>query len=74
VLARHGRGAASVRKRTAEALEKGVFGSPFFLVGRESFWGWDRLPMIEAWLERRALEAAKPSTPGTNKPIADPAV
>lgn len=43
-----------LRKRTAEALDKGVFGSPFFLVGREPFWGWDRLPMIETWLERRA--------------------
>jgi 2-hydroxychromene-2-carboxylate isomerase len=53
-----------LRKRTAEALDKGVFGSPFFLVGREPFWGWDRLPMIEAWLERPASEAAKPSTPG----------
>jgi 2-hydroxychromene-2-carboxylate isomerase len=53
-----------LRKRTAEALDKGVFGSPFFLVGREPFWGWDRLPMIEGWLERRASEAARPSTPG----------
>jgi 2-hydroxychromene-2-carboxylate isomerase len=53
-----------LRERTAEALGKGVFGSPFFLVGREPFWGWDRLPMIENWLERRASTAAKPSMPG----------
>lgn len=52
-----------LRERTAEALDKGVFGSPFFLVGREPFWGWDRLPMIEVWLERRASEAGEPSTP-----------
>jgi 2-hydroxychromene-2-carboxylate isomerase len=52
-----------LRERTAEALDKGVFGSPFFLVGREPFWGWDRLPMIEVWLERQASEAGEPSTP-----------
>lgn len=40
-----------LRERTAEALSKGVFGSPFVLVDGEPFWGWDRLPMVEAWLE-----------------------
>ena len=41
-----------LRERTAEALAKGVFGSPFFLADSEPFWGWDRLPMLEAWLAR----------------------
>lgn len=43
---------ARLKAATAEALEKGVFGSPFFRVGDEPFWGWDRMPMLEAWLER----------------------
>ncbi|MCA1908869.1 MAG: 2-hydroxychromene-2-carboxylate isomerase [Magnetospirillum sp.] len=38
------------RQATEEALAKGVFGSPFFLVDGEPFWGWDRLPMVEEWL------------------------
>jgi 2-hydroxychromene-2-carboxylate isomerase len=39
-----------VRDVTEEALGKGVFGSPFFLVDGEPFWGWDRIPMLEQWL------------------------
>lgn len=34
-----------------EAISKGVFGSPFFIVKGEPFWGWDRIPMLESWLE-----------------------
>lgn len=37
---------------TAEGLAKGVFGSPFFLVDGEPFWGADRLPMLDEWLSR----------------------
>ena len=40
-----------VRQVSSEAISKGVFGSPFFLVEGEPFWGWDRIPMIEHWLE-----------------------
>ena len=40
-----------VKAVSAEAIEKGVFGSPFFRVDGEPFWGWDRLPILEAWLE-----------------------
>lgn len=39
-----------IRNVTAEAVAKGVFGSPFFFVGSEPFWGQDRLPEIERWL------------------------
>ena len=39
-----------VKDVSTEALAKGVFGSPYFLVGAEPFWGWDRLPMLEEWL------------------------
>lgn len=34
-----------------QALEKNIFGSPFFLVDGEPFWGWDRLPVLEQWLK-----------------------
>ncbi len=44
---------ARVKAAGAEALEKGVFGSPFFLVDGEPFWGWDRMPMLEDWLRKR---------------------
>ncbi|MCW5606393.1 MAG: 2-hydroxychromene-2-carboxylate isomerase [Burkholderiales bacterium] len=33
------------------AIERGVFGSPFFIVDREPFWGQDRMDQIERWLE-----------------------
>ena len=35
---------------TAEAIEKGVFGSPSFIVEGELFWGQDRLNYVEAAL------------------------
>lgn len=35
-----------------EALARGVFGAPFIFVDGEPFWGHDRLPQIERWLER----------------------
>ena len=41
-----------VKAMSAEALAKGVFGSPFFIADGEPFWGWDRLPMLEEWLEK----------------------
>jgi 2-hydroxychromene-2-carboxylate isomerase len=41
---------AGIKERVAreneEAIGKGVFGSPFFLVDGESFWGSDRLNLI----------------------------
>lgn len=40
----------ALRARTQEAVDKGVFGSPFFIAGGEPFWGWDRIPMLEEWL------------------------
>jgi 2-hydroxychromene-2-carboxylate isomerase len=41
---------AALREATAEAIRRGVFGAPFFLVGEEPFWGQDRLPLLEACL------------------------
>lgn len=34
-----------------EAIQRGVFGSPFVIVDGQSFWGTDRLWMVEEWLE-----------------------
>ncbi len=34
------------------AMAKGVFGSPFFIVDGEPFWGCDRIPMLEEWVRR----------------------
>jgi 2-hydroxychromene-2-carboxylate isomerase len=40
------------KARSDEAIGRGVFGSPWFFVDGEPFWGWDRLPMIDDWLTR----------------------
>ncbi|MGD1867950.1 MAG: 2-hydroxychromene-2-carboxylate isomerase [Neomegalonema sp.] len=37
-------------RNTAEAIERGVFGAPFYIVGEEMFWGQDRLPYLDAHL------------------------
>lgn len=37
-------------QETDAALTRGVFGSPFFFVGDEGFWGADRLNTLEWWL------------------------
>jgi len=34
------------------ALARNVFGSPFFIVDGEPFWGCDRIPMLEDWIRR----------------------
>lgn len=33
------------------AIERGVFGSPFFFIDGEPFWGHDKLEEIDAWLD-----------------------
>jgi 2-hydroxychromene-2-carboxylate isomerase len=35
---------------TSEAIDQGVFGSPFFVADGEPFWGWDRIELMLAWL------------------------
>ncbi len=39
---------ATLKARTDEAIERRIFGSPFFLVDGEPFWGVDRLDQL-AW-------------------------
>jgi 2-hydroxychromene-2-carboxylate isomerase len=43
---------ALAKARSQEAVDRGAFGSPWFFVDGEPFWGWDRLPMIDDWLSR----------------------
>ena len=40
------------RKEVDDAIAKGVFGSPYFMVDGEPFWGVDRMPMLEEWVRR----------------------
>jgi 2-hydroxychromene-2-carboxylate isomerase len=39
-----------LRSAVAASLERGVFGSPFFIVDGEPFWGSDRLEQLDNWL------------------------
>lgn len=41
-----------LRQQCEAALAKGMFGAPFVIIDGEAFWGVDRLPQIEMWLER----------------------
>jgi 2-hydroxychromene-2-carboxylate isomerase len=41
---------AALRDATDQALARGVFGSPFFIVEGEPFWGHDRLDQLDRWL------------------------
>ncbi|HTP73476.1 MAG TPA: DsbA family protein, partial [Burkholderiaceae bacterium] len=39
-----------LRDAVAASLARGVFGSPFFFVDGEPFWGSDRLEQLDDWL------------------------
>jgi len=40
-----------LKVETEAAIQRGVFGSPFIFVDDEPFWGCDRLPQVERWLQ-----------------------
>ena len=40
-----------LKEVTGAAIERGVFGSPFFIVDGEPFWGHDRMDEVDRWLE-----------------------
>ncbi len=42
-----------LRTNVERALQVGVCGAPFFVVDDEPFWGVDRLPQLERWLQAR---------------------
>jgi 2-hydroxychromene-2-carboxylate isomerase len=41
---------ARLRAEVDAAIARGVFGSPYFVVDGEPFWGHDRLDQVERWL------------------------
>jgi 2-hydroxychromene-2-carboxylate isomerase len=43
---------ARLKAENDAAIAAGVFGAPFFMVDGEPFWGNDRRPQIERWLEK----------------------
>ena len=43
---------ARVKGEVDAAIAAGVFGSPFFIVDGEPFWGVDRIPMLEDWVRK----------------------
>lgn len=43
---------ARLKAECEAAIAIGVFGSPYILVDGEPFFGSDRLPQIELWLEK----------------------
>lgn len=47
----------ALKDATTEAVDRGVFGAPAFVVGEEMFWGNDRLHFVEAALGGRGLGA-----------------
>ncbi len=42
-----------LRNEVSLAEQRGVFGSPFFIFEDEQFWGYDRLPTLDAWLTQK---------------------
>ena len=40
-----------LKEVTNDAVERGIFGSPFFIVDGEPFWGHDRMDEVDRWLE-----------------------
>ena len=42
-----------LRDEVEQAISKGVFGSPLFVVDGEPFWGHDRLDQVDLWLQRQ---------------------
>ena len=43
---------AKLKAVTDTAIAAGVFGSPFFIVDGEAFWGNDRVSQVDEWLSR----------------------
>jgi 2-hydroxychromene-2-carboxylate isomerase len=43
---------AALKAANDAAIALGVFGAPFFIIDGEPFWGNDRRPQIERWLEK----------------------
>ncbi len=46
---------AALKAANDAAIALGVFGAPYFIIDGEPFWGNDRRPQIERWLEQGAF-------------------
>lgn len=46
-------GSETIERNTNEAVERGVFGAPTYLVNDQVFWGQDRLPHLDAYLSEQ---------------------
>ena len=44
---------ALLKQEINNAMERGVFGSPFMIVDDEPFWGFDRFDHIRRWLQQK---------------------
>jgi 2-hydroxychromene-2-carboxylate isomerase len=42
--------AGLLRRNVDESIQRGVFGSPFFIVDGEPFFGLEKLPLVDEWL------------------------
>ncbi len=51
-------GKQALRSAVDEAVARGVFGAPFFVVDGEPIWGVDRLWMVEHWLKHGSWNPA----------------
>lgn len=45
---------ALLKTEVNQAIERGVFGSPFMMVDGEPFWGFDRFDHIRKWVQAKA--------------------
>ncbi|HVF65012.1 MAG TPA: 2-hydroxychromene-2-carboxylate isomerase [Casimicrobiaceae bacterium] len=45
----------ALKDENVRAIGAGVCGSPFFVVDGEPFWGLDRFPQLERWLEKNGF-------------------
>ena len=62
-LLAHARDASTVQeldRYTKEAQDRGVFGSPFYLFGKEIYWGQDRLQFLEEAIARATSHGTLP--------------
>jgi 2-hydroxychromene-2-carboxylate isomerase len=62
-----------LRKRTDEALAKGIFGAPAWIIGEQLIWGQDRIAWVRAALDGWDLASPPPGGPrkitGNGKPF-----
>jgi 2-hydroxychromene-2-carboxylate isomerase len=58
---------AELRARTDEALARGVFGAPAFVVGDELYWGQDRLDLVARALGLGGWESENPPAKGERR-------